>query len=114
MMIPIINFLSFNSTGLDSIRADYIRNLYNVTNSTFVSIQEHFKKTKTIDKFFSYKFPEHNCYVIPGVRDENQDSERPKGGLAQLRNKEIDIKVNRVETKSFRIQKQVLEFPKTR
>ena len=83
-----INFLSYNSTGLDSIKADYIRNLYNLTNSNFVSIQEHFKKTKSIDKFFKDSFPEHTSYVIPGVRENNQDSGRPNG---QLRNKKINL-----------------------
>ena len=40
MVIPSVNFLSYNSTGLDSIKADYIRNLYNVTKCDFISIQE--------------------------------------------------------------------------
>ena len=64
MVIPSVNFLSYNSTGLDSIKADYIRNLYNLTNCSLVSIQEHFKKTKSVDKFFKDKFPEHNTIVM--------------------------------------------------
>ena len=97
MVIPSVNFLSYNSTGLDSIKADYIRNLYNVTKCDFISIQEHFKKTKSIDKFFKDNFPENTSYVIPGVREKDQDSGRPKGGIAQLRNKKLDIKVDRIE-----------------
>ena len=68
MVIPSVNFMSYNSTGLDSIKSDFIRNLYNVTSSSFVSIQEHFKKTKSIDTFFKDNFPEHTSYVIPGFR----------------------------------------------
>ena len=114
MVIPSVNFLSYNSTGLDSIKAEYIRNLYNLTNCSFISIQEHFKKTKSIDKFFKDNFPEHTSYVIPGFREIGQDTGRPKGGIAQLRKKKIDIKVDRVETKSFRIQAQILHFPNSR
>ena len=81
MVIPTVNFLSYNSTGLDSIKADYIRNLYNVTICDFIYIQEHFKKTKSIDKFFKDNFSENISYVIPGVRGKYQDSGRPKGAL---------------------------------
>ena len=114
MVIPTVNFMSFNSTGLDSIKAEYIRDLYNMTRCDFISIQEHFKKTKSIDKFFKDNFPEHVSYVIPGFREINQDSGRPKGGIAQLRKKKLDIKVDRVMTKNFRIQEQVLHFANSR
>ena len=114
MVIPTVNFLSYNSTGLDSIKADFIRNLYNVTKCDFISIQEHFKKTKSIDKFFKNSFPDQISYIIPGFREKDQDSGRPKGGIAQLRNKNMDIKVDRIETKNFRIQAQILHFQTTR
>ena len=114
MVIPTVNFLSYNSTGLDSIKADFIRNLYSITECDFISIQEHFKKTKSLDNFFKCNFPEHTSYVIPGVRELDQDSGRPKGGIAQLRNKKLDIKVDGIETKSFRIQAQILYLQTTR
>ena len=44
--------MSFNSTGLDSIKAEYIRDLYNMTRCDFISIQEHFKKTKFVKTTF--------------------------------------------------------------
>ena len=106
MVIPIVSFMSYNSTGLDSIKSDWIRSLYKVSKCDFISIQEHFKKNKTIDKFFKDQFPENASYVIPGHRDKDQDSGRPKGGLAQMRNKNIDLKVDRICTKSFRIQER--------
>ena len=92
MVIPSVNFLSYNSTGLDSIKSEYIRNLYNLTDCSFISIQEHFKKTKSIDKFFKDNFPEHTSYVIPGFREIGQDSGRPKGGIAQLRIRKLVLK----------------------
>ena len=89
MVIPTVNFLCYNSTGLNTIKADWIRNLYKVTDCNFISIQEHFKKNKTIDKFFKDQFPEHNSYVIPGHREQNQDSGRPNGGIAQMTDKKL-------------------------
>ena len=99
---------------MTALNQNTLRNLYNLTDCSFISIQEHFKKTKSIDKFFKDNFPEHTSYVIPGFQEIGQDSGRPKGGIAQLRNKKISIKVDRVETKSFRIQAQILQFPNSR
>ena len=110
MVIPTANFLCYNSTGLSTIKADWIRNLYEVTDCGFISIQEHFKKNRNIDQFFKDQFPEHNSYVIPEHRDSEQDSGRPKGGIAQLVSKKIDIKTDRVSTNNFRIQAQILNF----
>ena len=53
-----------------------------MTNSDFISIQEHFKKTKTVNKFFKDQFPDKSSYVIEGHREKGQDSGRPKVGLA--------------------------------
>ena len=110
MVIPTANFLCYNSTGLNSIKADWIRNLYKVTNSDFVSIQEHFKKSKSVDKFFRDQFPENYSYVVSGHRENEIDSGRPKGGIAQMYDKNLDLKVDRILTKNFRIQAQILNF----
>ena len=101
MVIPTVNFMSFNSTGLDSIKAEYIRDLYNMTRCDFISIQENFKKTKSIDKLFKDNFPEHVSYVIPGFREINQDSGRPKGGIAQMRRQKIEYKGRQSDDKKF-------------
>ena len=53
-------------------------------------------------------------YVIPAYRDQCQDSGRPKGGLAQLTSKRLQVKSQRISTKNFRIQAQVLHFPTTK
>ena len=55
----------------------------------FVSIQEHFKICKTIDKYFSREFPKYSSYVVPAFRHKGQDSGRPKAGLAQLNKKTL-------------------------
>ena len=91
--------MSYNSTGLNTVKSDWIRNLYKVSKSDFISIQEHFKKNKNIDKFFKDQFPENASYDKTGHRGKQQDSGRPKGGLAQMRNKNIDLKEDRICTK---------------
>ena len=80
-----INFLSYNSTGMNTVKSGWVRELSKLTNASFIGIQEHFKKSKSLDKFFSDEFPDYNSFVIPGYREPGQDSGRPKAGLAQLR-----------------------------
>ena len=101
MVIPTVNFMSYNSTGMNTVKADWIRGLSIVTNSNLISIQEHFKKTKTVDKFFKDQFPDKTSYIVEGHREKGQDSGRPKGGLAQMRNKNMDLKVDRISTNNF-------------
>ena len=113
-MDNISTFLSYNSTGLDTIKTNWIRDIVNVTQSDFISIQEHFKKTKTIDKYFVDQFPDQSSFVVPGYRESGQDSGRPKGGMAMLSCKNKNVSKKRIKNDSFRIQAQVLNFPRTR
>ena len=114
MAIPTANFLSYNSTGVSTEKCNFINDLCEVYDVMFVSIQEHFKKHKTIDKYFSKNFGRFSSYVIPAYRPSDQDSGRPKAGLAQLGRKGLDIIKDKVSTSSFRIQAQILNFPTCR
>ena len=80
-----------------------------VTNCDFCSVQEHFKKN--VGNHFVRNFPEYHSYVNPAVRDPEQDTGRPKGGLAQLHNTMINMKTERVKTKCYCLQAQILHFP---
>ena len=114
MTTPTVNFVSYNSTGMNSIKSDWIRELSKVTKTDYLSIQEHFKKTKSVDNYFKEQFNDFTSYVIPAYRDKCQDSGRPKGGLAQLTNKILQVKSQRISTKNFRNQAQILHFPSTK
>ena len=107
-------FLSYNSTGINSIKACWIRDLCKMTNTDFFSIQEHFKSTKNTDRYFKEQFSDYITYVVPAVRDENQETGRARGGIAQFSRKSIKIKTERIKTKNFRLQAQILVFPNTR
>ena len=109
-----VNFLSYNSTGLDTVKTEFIRDLGKVTNSSFIGLQEHFRKSKTINNFFTSEFPSHYTYIIPGFRESGQDKGRPKGGLCQLVSKDIFVKKKRIVTNNYRVQAQVLDFPSTK
>ena len=110
MAIPTVNFISFNSTGIASDKCDFINDICEENDVYFVSIQEHFKNSKTVDKYFCKKFPKYNSYVIPGYRPYGQDSGRAKAGLAQLNRKGLDISKDRITTSCYRLQVQVLQF----
>ena len=94
-------------------KASWIRDFCKLTKIDYLSIQEHFKKTKSVDNFFKEQFNEYTSYVIPAYRDQCQDSGRPKGGLAQLTSKMLQVKSQRISTKNFRIQAHILQFPTT-
>ena len=65
-------------------------------------------------KLFSDTFDLFNTHVIPAYRPKLQVSGRAKGGLAQMCLKNVDILKDRLLTNNWRIQAQVLKFPKSR
>jgi exonuclease III len=110
MAMTSTNFISYNSTGLDTVKTSWIRDLMKTCDASFFQLQEHFKATKTVNKFFKNEFPDSDSYVIPGHREINQDKGRAKAGLAQISRKCLDIRKERLSTKSFRLQAQILNF----
>ena len=86
--------------------------LRNIT-VTFLSIQEHFKSSKSTDKYFRDKFSSYHSVIVPGYRPPGQDNGRARAGLGQLCKKNIDVKRNRVASKHYRVQAQVLNLPST-
>ena len=89
------NFLSYNSTGINSIKTNWISDLCKLTNNDFFSIQEQFKSTKNVDKCFKDQFPDTvtlsllSCAFLPlfkgGLKDPAQtDSYRAITGSSLL------------------------------
>ena len=98
-----ITFMSYNSTGLDSVKARFSNDLCQEYSVDFLSIQEHFKFVNT-DQFFKRSFSEYSSYVKPGHRAPEQMTGRAKAGLAQLSSRKYNIKRVRVNTPGFRVQ----------
>ena len=105
-----MNFMSYNSTGLDTVKVDWIKDLINTCEIDLLQIQEHFKSNKSVDTFFKKQFITSDSYVIPAHRETFQDNGRAKGGLAELSAKHLNIKKERIKTKSWRVQAQILHI----
>lgn len=102
--------MSYNSTGLDPVKTDWIRNLIQTCKIDCFQLQEHFKTSKTIDSYFRKQFPLCDSFAAAGFREPFQDSGRAKGGLVQLVDKKLNIKKEKITSKSWRIQAQVLHI----
>ena len=103
--------MSYNSTRLDASKIDWIQEVSKTCYIGLLQLQEHIKATKSVEAFFKKKFENNfDSYVIPAYREPFQDSGRAKGGLAQFSSKYLKIKKERIKTKSWRIQAQVLHI----
>ena len=109
MTSPNMNFISYNSTGMNDMKAKWISDLLVTTGASFLGVQEHFK-TINLEKSFDNWFPEYKHCSKPGHREPGQDSGRAKGGLLQLIHKNVQIKVEPVKCENFRVQAQLLHF----
>ena len=109
-----LNFLSYNSTGLDTVKVNWINDLIKTCDVDYLQIQEHFKATKSVETLFKKQFSTCDSFVIPGYREPFQDSGRAKGGLAQLADKNLDIVKERIKTKHWRLQAQILHVGELR
>ena len=109
--VPSVTFMSYNSTGMNSVKAKWTTEMCQDLEVDYCAIQEHFKNTKSTQKFFCDKFSEYNPYVIPAHRAPGVDTGRCSGGLAQLSRKTIGVKKDRVICKTYRVHAQVLNLP---
>ena len=114
MAIPTANFLSYNSTGISAVKCKFLHEICDTNNVNYVSLQEHFKYTKSTSEYFSDKFSNFYSNDKPSYRPRTQDSGRAKGGLAQLSSKLVNVRKDRIVTASWRVQAQLLNFQKTR
>lgn len=111
--VPSVTFMSYNSTGMNTVKAQWTNEAFEDLNVDYCALQEHFKNTKTTNKFFCDKFRDFNSYVIPAHRAPGQDTGRCSGGLTQFSRKTISVKKDRVASEGYRVQAQVLNFHST-
>ena len=72
MAKPSVNFLSYNSTGLNEAKIKWINDIVVATDASFIGIQEHFRKNKTTEDLFVKSFPTNYCNIKPGHRAAGQ------------------------------------------
>ena len=100
--------------GLNALKCDWLNNLLELVDVTYVSIQEHFHTARTIETIFTEQFHDYNSYIILGFRNDGINGGRPKAGLAQLSKASVSVRKERVMTDSNRVQAQILNFPSSR
>ena len=76
-----------------------------------IPLQEHFKNTKSTNKYFGDHFDNKRCFVIPAFWGPDQLTGRSAGGLVQLSDKLVTNKIDKIIQKSWRIQAQVIHLP---
>jgi len=87
-----VTIMSYNSTGMNSVKANWTIEMCRDLEADYCAIQEHFQNTKSTQKFFCEKFRDFYPYVIPAHRAPGVDSGRCSGGLTQLSSKTISVK----------------------
>ena len=109
--VPCVTFVSYNSTAMNSIKAQWTNELCRDLEADYYAIQEHLKNTKMTHKFFRDKFSEYNSYVINAHRAPGVDAGRCSGGLTQLSSKTLAVRKERVMCEGYRVQAQDPNFP---
>ena len=112
-------FISYNSTGFAADKVNWLNHLIETTCTDFVSIQKHFqsqvttgrKTTGNASRIFDDNFRRFKNFVVPAYRQLGQVRGRAAGGLAQLSNSTKDVKLQRGNSDSRRIQAQIIHFP---
>merc|ERR1712237_110184 len=99
-----VNFISWNSTGIDGIKCDYLNELMQEKEADFGQIQEHFKTTSNTRNYFAQHFPDYNVSIKEAFRRPGVDSGRGIAGIGQLIKKDLNISKKRIIFKSPRIQ----------
>ena len=106
-----VTFMSYNSTGISSVKCNFICDICDEYDVDYLAIQEHFKNTKTTDTYFRDNFRDYNSYIIAGYRPPGQDFGRSKAGMAQLSRRSYSVKKDRLKTSGYRLQAQILNMP---
>ena len=86
-----VTFMSYNTTGLDTVKVKFSLDICEEYDVNFLAIQEHFKFVNS-DKYFKSGFSSFSSYVMPAHRAPAQCAGRAKAGIAQLCTKQYDVK----------------------
>ena len=104
-IIDCISLLSYNPTGWNSFKTDFIKNQLNPNDTYIIAIQEHFMLKQNLFKIQA-AFSDYDVFAVPAVKNNSQImSGRPSGGLAFLYNSNLGKFVTRISCpNSSRVQ----------
>ena len=98
-----VTFMSYNMTGADTVKCQWVRDVGAEHNVNFCALQEHFKTVKSTDQWFRKQFRDYSTFVMPAYRAPGIDSGRGCGGLVQLTEKSLTVTKSCVSSKSPRV-----------
>ena len=108
-------FLSYNSTGFNSQRGDFISEIASILGmqKCLISIQEHFIMKKNLSKIGKCLPTDFTVYSVPAYKDNAQVTRgRGKGGLCQIWPKSLDPLISRIPIKTTsRVQGSLISLP---
>ena len=106
-----VTFMSYNMTGADTVKCQWVRDLANEFKVDNCALQEHFKTVKSTEQWFRKQYGNFHTYVVPAYRMPGVDSGRGIGGMVQLALRSTAVPRARLATQSRRLQAQLLTFP---
>ena len=107
-------FLSYNSTGFNLQRAEFLTDLISVFKGQrcLLSIQEHFLMSKSLSKIEEYLPSDFCVYSVAAFKENDIKRGRGKGGLAMIWPRCIDKYITRIPVKTCsRVQACLISFP---
>ena len=69
-----VTFMSYNMTGADTVKCQWVREISSEHETSFIALQEHFKTIKSTEQWFKKQFSDYHGYVIPAHRRPGVDS----------------------------------------
>ena len=111
LSVTSVNFMSYNMTGADTVKCQWVRELANEYEVDYCALQEHFKTVKSTEQWFCKQYGDFHTYVVPAYRMPGVDSGRGIGGMVQLALRSTAVPRARLATQSRRLQAQLLTFP---
>ena len=111
-------FLSYNSTGFNNQRSEFITDITHVLGNQkcFISVQEHFIMKRNVSKIEKLLPAHFTVYSVPAFKDDTQiKCGRGKGGLCQIWPKSLDHLFSRIPLKTTsRVQGLLITLPSSR
>ena len=91
-----ISILSHNTTGWNSYKADFIKNLVISKNVDVIAIQEHFLLKQNMVKI-QEQFSGFELFALPAFKNDTKiTAGRPSGGLALLYRNHLNSSISRI------------------
>ena len=106
-----ISAASYNSTGWNIFKADFVNTLLLTFSLQFLAIQEHFRLKENLSELDCFK--DYDVFSIPAFKDiDSGPYGRPSGGLSLIYSHDVSQFVTRLTCpNSFRVQGLKINFP---